>query len=236
MKTIGLIGGMSWQSSLDYYRIINELVAQKLGGQHSAVCVMYSLDLDPILIYRDSGEWDKNTDILVDAIKKIEAAGADFTLICSNTMHKTYDDIQARVEKPILHITDVLAAEIKKRAFKKVGLLGTRFVLKEDFCKGRLRQKHGIDVIIPKNEEDVQFVHDVIYNELDFAILKPESRERYVRIIEDMGRDGAEAVVLGCTEIQMLVKQEHTAVPLLDTTALHTQAAVDLALELKSSS
>ena len=230
MKTIGLIGGMSWQSSLDYYRIINELVAQRLGGQHSAVCVMYSVDLDPILIYRDSGEWHKNTDILVDAIHKTEAAGADFTVICSNTMHKTYDDIQARVEKPVLHITDVLAAEIKKQRYKKVGLLGTRFTLNEGFYKERLRLRHGIEVIIPRREEDVQFVHDVIYYELDFAILKPESKERYVRIIEDMEKDGAEAVILGCTEIQMLVKQEHTSVPLLDTTVLHAAAAVDWAL------
>ena len=230
MKTIGLIGGMSWQSSLDYYRIINELAAKRLGGQHSAVCVMYSVDLDPILIYRDSGEWHKNTDILVDAIHKVEAAGADFSLICSNTMHKTYDDIQARVNKPILHITDVLAEEIKRRGYRKVGLLGTRFTLNEDFYKERLRQRHAIEVVIPQREEDVQFVHDVIYYELDYAILKPESRERYVRIIKDMRQDGAEAVILGCTEIQMLVQQEHTTVPLLDTTLLHAKAAVDLAL------
>jgi len=230
MKTIGLIGGMSWQSSLDYYRIINELVAQRLGGQHSAECVMYSLDLDPILIYRDSGEWQKNTDILVDAIRKVELAGADFTLICSNTMHKTYEDIQARVEKPILHITDVLAAEIKRQGYRKVGLLGTRFTLNEDFYKERLRLQHGIEVIIPQQEEDVQFVHDVIYYELDYAILKPESRERYVRIIHDMSQDGAEAVILGCTEIQMLVQQQHTEVPLLDTTLLHATAAVERAI------
>ena len=221
---------MSWQSSLDYYRIINELVAQRLGGQHSAECVMYSLDLDPILIYRDSGEWQKNTDILVDAIRKVELAGADFTLICSNTMHKTYEDIQARVEKPILHITDVLAAEIKRQGYRKVGLLGTRFTLNEDFYKERLRLQHGIEVIIPQQEEDVQFVHDVIYYELDYAILKPESRERYVRIIHDMSQDGAEAVILGCTEIQMLVQQQHTEVPLLDTTLLHATAAVERAI------
>ena len=230
MKTIGLIGGMSWQSSLDYYRIINELTAQRLGDQHSAVCVLYSVDLDPILIYRDSGEWHKNTDILVEAIGKVEAAGADFTVICSNTMHKTYEDIVARVGKPILHITDVLAADIKKRGYKKVGLLGTRFTLNEDFYKERLRRRHGIEVVIPSLEEDVQFVHDVIYYELDYAILKPESRERYIRIIEDMEKAGAEAVILGCTEIQMLVQQEHTTVPLLDTTVLHAAAAVDLAL------
>jgi aspartate racemase len=230
MKTIGLIGGMSWQSSLDYYRIINELVAKRLGGQHSAVCVMYSVDLDPILIYRDSGEWHKNTDILVSAIHKVESAGADFTLICSNTMHKTYEDIQARVKNPILHITDVLETKIKRRGFKKVGLLGTRFTLNEDFYKERLRLQHAIEVVIPQQEEDVQFVHDVIYYELDYAIIKPESRERYKRIIEDMWQDGAEAIILGCTEIQMLIQQKHTAAPLLDTTLLHATAAVDLAL------
>ncbi|MCL1817082.1 MAG: amino acid racemase [Clostridiales bacterium] len=230
MKKIGLIGGLSWQSSLDYYRIINELVAKRLGGQHSAVCIMYSVDLDPILIYRDSGEWHKNTEILADAISKVEAAGADFTLICSNTMHKTYEDIQVLVKKPILHITDVLAKEIKKRGYQKVGLLGTRFTLNESFYKERLRLLHNIEAIIPKREEDVQFVHDVIYYELDYAIIKPKSRDRYVRIIEDMWQEGAEAVILGCTEIQMLVQQEHTKVPLLDSTLLHATAAVDLAL------
>ena len=191
---------------------------------------MYSVDLDPILVYRDSGEWYKNTEILVEAIRKVEAAGADFSLICSNTMHKTYEDIQALVEKPILHITDVLAKEIKKRGYQKVGLLGTRFTLNESFYKDRLRLRHNIEVIIPKREEDVQFVHDVIYYELDYAIIKPESKDRYVRIIEDMWQEGAEAVILGCTEIQMLVQQEHTKVPLLDTTLLHATAAVDLSL------
>lgn len=230
MKTIGLIGGMSWQSSLNYYRIINELVAERLGGQHSAVCIMYSVDLDPIMVYRDSGEWHKNTDILVDAIRKVESAGADFTVICSNTMHKTYEDIKALVKKPILHITDVLATEAKRQGYQKVGLLGTRFTLNEDFYKERLRTLHDIDVIIPQQEGDIQFVDDVICYELDYAILKPESRERYKRIIEDMRQDGAEAVVLGCTEIQMLVQQKHTEVPLLDTTLLHATAAVNYAM------
>lgn len=230
MRTIGIIGGLSWQSSLDFYRIINEQVAERLGGQHSAQCVMYSVDLDPILIYRDEDAWDKCTDAMVDAIRRTEAAGADFNVICSNTMHKTHADIQKRVQKPVLHITDIIAKEIQKRGYRKVGLLGTRFTLTEPFYIERLREKHGIETIVPASEEDIQFVHDVIYHELDYAILKPESKSRYVRIIEDMHRAGAEAVILGCTEIQMLVKPEDTDVPLLDTTLLLATEAVDRSL------
>ena len=230
MKTIGLIGGLSWQSSLDYYRIINQQVAERLGGQHSAVCAMYSLDLDPILIYRDLDEWSKNTAIMVDAVRRVEAAGADFTLICSNTMHKTYEEIQAQVQKPILHIAEVLAEEILRRGYSKVGLLGTRFTLNDEFYKKRLKERHGIVVIVPDKEDDIQFVHDVIYNELDYAVIKPESRKRYLRITEEMYESGAEAVILGCTEIQMLIQQEHTYVPLLDTTFLHCMAAVNIEL------
>lgn len=230
MKTIGLVGGLSWQSSLDYYRIINQQVADRMGGQHSAVCAMYSLDLDPILLYRDLGEWSKNTAIIVDAVRRVEAAGADFTLICSNTMHKTYEDIQSQVKKPILHIADVLGDEIKRLGYTKVGLLGTRFTLNDEFYKKRLSEHHGIEVIVPFKEEDVQFVHDVIYNELDYAIINPESRERYLHIMKEMAACGAEAVILGCTEIQMLIHPEHTHIPLLDTTLLHCTAAVNLAL------
>ena len=231
MRTIGIIGGLSWQSSLDFYRIINEQVAHRLGGQHSAQCVMYSLDLDPILIYRDENAWDKCTEVLVDAIRKTEAAGADFNVICSNTMHKTHEDIQRQVARPVLHVTDIIAKEIQRCGYKKVGLLGTRFTLTEPFYIERLKQKHGIETLVPADEADIQFVHDVIYHELDYAILKPESRDRYVRIIEDMHASGAEAVILGCTEIQMLVKPEDTDVPLLDTTLLLATEAVDKSLE-----
>ena len=230
MRTIGIIGGLSWQSSLDFYRIINEQVAERLGGQHSSQCVMYSVDLDPILIYRDEGDWGKCTEVMVDAIRRTEAAGADFNVICSNTMHKTHEDIQKQVRKPVLHVTDIIAEEIKRRGYKKVGLLGTRFTLTEPFYIERLAQKHGIETIVPAAEEDVQFVHDVIYHELDYAILKPESRIRYVRIIEDLRAAGAQAVILGCTEIQMLVKPEDTDVPLLDTTLLLATEAVNLSL------
>lgn len=229
MKTIGLIGGMSWQSSIEYYRIINELVAQRLGGQHSCECVMVSLDLDPILILRDADEWAQLAGMMAAAIRRAEAAGADFTLICSNTMHNQIETIEQQVTKPILHIADVTAAAALSRGFKRLGLLGTRFTLERDFYRGRLEQKYGLQVLVP-DEDDIAFVHYVIYEELDFAIFKPESRQRFVQIIERLAARGADAVILGCTEIPLLVKEADTATPLLDTTMLHAQAAVDLAL------
>jgi aspartate racemase len=229
MKTIGLIGGMSWQSSIEYYRIINELVAQKLGGQHSVECVMVSLNLDPILVLRDADDWTSLASMMVAAIRRVEAAGADFTLICSNTMHNRIEDIEMQVTKPILHIGDVTAEAALKCGFKRLGLLGTRFTIEQDFYRGRLEKKYGLQVLVP-DEDDIAFVHYVIYEELDFAILRPESKRRFVQIIERLAAQGAEAVILGCTEIPLLVNQEDTAVPLLDTTMLHATAAVDLAL------
>ncbi len=229
MKTIGIIGGLAWQSSAELYRIINELVNKKLGGQHSAKCVMYSVDLDPILILRDEGKWEELANIIEDAIRRVEAAGADFTVIVSNTMHKTVDVIKERVSKPILHIADVTAQAIIDRGFKTVGLMGTKFTLTQDFYKGKMERDYGIKILVP-DEEDIEFIHYVIYEELDFSIFSPESSRRFVEIIEKMGRRGAEGVILGCTEIPLLVNQEQTDIPLFDTTTLLAEAAVREAL------
>ena len=229
MKTIGIIGGLAWQSSAELYKIINVLVNKKLGGQHSCECVMYSVDLDPILILRDEENWDELANIIEDAIRRVEAAGADFTVIVSNTMHKTVDVIKERVSKPILHIADVTAQSIIDRGFKTVGLMGTKFTLTQDFYKGKMERDYGIKILVP-DEEEIEFIHHVIYEELDFSIFSPESSRRFVEIIEKMGRRGAEGVILGCTEIPLLVKQEQTNIHLFDTTTLLAAAAVREAL------
>ena len=233
MKTIGIIGGLAWQSSAELYKIINELVNKKLEGQHSAKCVMYSVDLDPILILRDEENWDELANIIEDAIRRVEAAGADFTIIVSNTMHKTVEVIKDRVSKPILHIADVTAQAILDRGFKTVGLMGTKFTLTQDFYKSKMERDYGIKILIP-DEDDIGFIHHVIYEELDFSIFSPESSKRFVEIIEKMGSRGAEGVILGCTEIPLLVKQEQTNIPLFDTTTLLAEAAVREALNGKS--
>lgn len=229
MKTIGIIGGLAWQSSAELYKIINKLINRKLGGQHSAKCVMYSVDLDPILILRDEEKWDELANIIEDAIRRVETAGADFTVIVSNTMHRTVDIIRDRVSKPILHIADVTAQAILDRGFKTVGLMGTKFTLTQDFYKAKMERDYGIKILVP-DEEDINFIHHVIYEELDFSIFSPESSKRFVEIIEKMGDRGAEGVILGCTEIPLLVKQEQTKIPLFDTTTLLAEAAVREAL------
>lgn len=229
MKTIGIIGGLAWQSSAELYKIINELANKKLGGQHSCKCVMYSVDLDPILILRDEEKWDELAAIIEDAVSRVESAGADFSVIVSNTMHKTVDVIKDRVSKPILHIADVTAQAILDRGFKTVGLMGTRFTLTQDFYKGKMERDYGIKILVP-DEDDIEFIHHVIYEELDFSIFSPESSKRFVEIIEKMGSRGAEGVILGCTEIPLLVKQEQTDIPLFDTTTLLAEAAVREAL------
>lgn len=229
LKTIGIIGGLAWQSSAELYKIINELINNELGGQHSCKCVMYSVDLDPILILRDEENWDELANIIEDAIKRVEAAGADFTVIVSNTMHKTVDVIKDRVSKPILHIADVTAQAILDRGFKTVGLMGTKFTLTQDFYKAKMERDYGIKILVP-DEKDIEFIHHVIYEELDFSIFSPESSKRFVEIIEKMGCRGAEGVILGCTEIPLLVKQEQTKIPLFDTTTLLAEAAVKEAL------
>lgn len=230
MKTIGLIGGMSWESTAHYYSGLNEGVKAKLGGLHSAKIAMISVDFAPIEKLQHQGNWDATADILIDAAKNVEAAGADFVMICTNTMHEVAPKIEAEISIPILHIADATADVIKDKEFKKVGLLGTAFTMERDFYKGRLTDKHGIDVIVP-NKEERKIVHDVIYQELCLGEIKDTSKAVYLKIIEHLANEGAEAVILGCTEIGMLVKQADTNVVLLDTTAIHAEKAVELATQ-----
>ncbi|MBU5673980.1 aspartate/glutamate racemase family protein [Paenibacillus brevis] len=230
MKTIGLIGGMSWESSLLYYQIINQRVNEKLGGHHSAKCFLYSVDFEEIKHLQYQGKWDEATDIMIDAARKLESGGADFIIVCTNTMHKMAKEMEASVAIPLLHIADATAKEMVKDGIKKVALLGTAFTMEQDFYKGRLTDKFGLDVIVP-SEADRVIIHDIIYQELCLGIVKDESRQSYLRIINELSRQGAEAVILGCTEITMLVSQELCAVPLYDTTRLHAEAAVDFALD-----
>lgn len=221
---------MSWESSVEYYRIINERVKEKLGGFHSAKSLMYSVDFDEIEMLQRKGDWQGLARIMIDAAKRLEAGGADFIVICTNTMHKVADEVSRNTGIPLLHIADATAERIKKADFKKVGLLGTKFTMEEDFYKGRLAEKFGLKTIIPA-EADRQFVHDVIYNELCLGQIKDESKNRFEAIINDLSSRGAQAVILGCTEIPLLVKQEDVQTPLFDTTRIHAEAAVDNMLD-----
>ena len=229
MKTIGLLGGMSWESTAGYYRAINEAIKTKLGGLHSAQIAMYSVDFQPIETLQHEGDWEGTADILVDASKRIQAAGADCLLICTNTMHKVAPAIEMATDIPLLHIADVTARVLLDKGIKKVGLLGTGFTMEQDFYKGRLTEKFGLEVVIPE-KTDRDIVHRVIYQELCLGQIKEASKAEYVRIIADLAEQGAEAVILGCTEIGLLVKQTDTEVPLVDTTMIHTQAAVEFAI------
>lgn len=229
MKTIGLLGGMSWESTATYYRIINERFKEKLGGLHSAIICLYSVDFDEIEKLQSSGNWAETAKILTDASKNIEAGGADFLLICTNTMHKVAPEIESAINIPVLHIADATAEQIKIKGYAKVGLLGTKFTMEQDFYKGRLIKRHGIEVVVP-NHPDRQIVHNVIFNELCLGKINEKSRVEYVRIIEELAEKGAQAVILGCTEISLLVHQEHTLVPLFDTTKIHALEAVEKAL------
>jgi aspartate racemase len=229
MKTIGLIGGMSWESSLEYYRLVNERVKEKLGGFHSAECVLFSVDFADIERMQDRGEWDAAADRLARAALALERAGADFALLCTNTMHKVFDAIQSKVRIPMLHIADVTAREIQARGITRVGLLGTRFTMEQAFYKGKLSSEYGIEVLVP-NPAERDTVHAIIYNELCLGKVRPTSREIYGAVIRRLVREGAQGVVLGCTEIPLLVSQKDFEIPLFDTTALHARAAADYAL------
>ncbi len=230
MKTMGLIGGMSWESSLEYYRIINERVKERLGGLHSGKILMYSFDFEEIEKLQHEGEWRDLTRLMIEAAVRLESAGADFILICTNTMHRMADDVQNSVKIPLLHIADSSAERIKEEGLKRIGLLGTRFTMEEDFYKGRLIDRHGLDVLVP-GEKDRGIVHDIIYNELCAGIINESSRERFKEMIEGLASNGAEGVILGCTEIPLLIRQEDVAVPLFDTTSIHAESAVEYALK-----
>jgi aspartate racemase len=230
MKTMGLIGGMSWESTVQYYQIINRTVNQRLGGFHSAKCVLYSVDFAEVELLQHQGKWEDATRLMIEAARGVERAGAEFLVICTNTMHKMADDVQRQIGIPILHIADATAKAILAQELKKVGLLGTRFTMEEDFYRGRLSARHGLDVLIPTADQR-EAVHRIIFDELCAGIIKPPSEKIYLEIIEDLAKKGAQAVILGCTEIGLLVKQEHCRIPLFDTTVVHAEAAVDYALK-----
>ncbi len=229
MKIIGLLGGMSWESTESYYRLINETVKKRLGGLHSAKVILHSVDFAEIEQLQHMGEWDKTAEILKHAAQGLEKAGADFILICTNTMHLVEPQIQAGINIPILHIADATAEEIVKVEIKKIGLLGTAFTMEEDFYKGQLQNKYNLDVVIP-NANDRKTVHHIIYDELCLGNIKSASRDKYIHIINDLVAQGAEAVILGCTEITLLVEPQHTNVKLFDTTKIHALKAVEKAL------
>ena len=229
MKTIGLLGGMSWESTASYYRLINEAVKQALGGLHSAKVVLYSVDFHEIETLQASGNWQLAGERLAAASTALERAGADFIVLCTNTMHKVAADIEDSVKIPLLHIADPTAEAIKTAGLRKVGLLGTRFTMEEDFYSGRLRDHHGLEVLIP-DETDRAAVHEIIYGELCVGTILETSRWRYREVIERLVADGAEAIILGCTEISLLVSAQDSPVPIFDTTALHAERAVQLAL------
>jgi aspartate racemase len=229
MRTIGLIGGMSWESSAEYYRIINQETNRRLGGVHSAQCLMWSADFDEIKRLQHEGDWDRLAEAMKQAALRLERGGADFIVVCTNTMHRLADAIASTVSIPLLHIADPTAERIKSAGFQRIGLLGTAFTMEQDFYKGRLQDKHGLDVIVP-DEDDRRIVHEIIYKELVLGQVKAESRQAYREIIARLIERGAQGIILGCTEIMLLVKAEDSAVPLFDTTTIHAVAAVDEAL------
>lgn len=229
MKTIGLIGGMSWESSLEYYRLINEFTKEKLGKGHSAKSLMFSVDFDEIEKLQHENKWDILRNKMLKYSKDLEKGGADFIIICTNTMHQMFDYIEQNIDIPMIHIADAAAKEIKNKNIEKVALLGTKFTMEGDFYKKRLKEKN-INVIIPR-EEEREVVHNTIYNELIDGVILDESREKFQKIIQNLYARGAEGVVLGCTEIPLLIKDEDSSIPVFDTTKIHSEAAVEYALE-----
>lgn len=232
MKTIGLLGGMSWESSADYYRLINETIKSELGGLHSAKCILFSVDFQEIETYQFSNQWDKSTDLLTDACLSLEKAGADYIVICTNTMHKVADAVQQKIGIPILHIAKVTADTLKQNNIKKVGLLGTKFTMEEDFYK-QIIEENGIDVIIPDQAERQQ-VSTIIYEELCLGKISAASKEFYLKVVDKLNQQGAEGVILGCTEIGMLINQNDTTVPFFDTTKIHAVQAALQSLDRKT--
>jgi len=229
MKTIGLLGGMSWESTELYYRLINEGIKQELGGLNSADIAMRSVNFQDIETLQHQGNWQAAGQQLAKASQEIEAAGADFLLICTNTMHKVADQIEAAINIPLIHLADATANAIKEQNLQTIGFLGTSFSMEQDFYVGRLKEKHGLNVLIP-NKDNRQSVHDIIYQELCLGVINERSRRTYLNIMQNLEAQGAQAIIEGCTEIGMLVKQEHTNIKLFDTTVIHAQAAVKEAL------
>jgi aspartate racemase len=229
LKTIGLIGGMSWESTVPYYRQINEVIKDRLGGLHSAKLILYSVDFFDIERLQHAGDWIAAGKLLGEAARSLELGGADFLVLCTNTMHKVAADIEAAVRIPLFHIADPTAAAIKAAGFSKVGLLGTRFTMEQAFFKDRLSERHGLEVITPQ-AIDREVVHRIIYEELCLGKIMGASRSEYRRVMADLIRQGAEAIILGCTEISLLVTQEDSGVPLFDTTGIHARKAAEWAL------
>ncbi len=230
MKTIGLLGGMSWESTVSYYRTINEEIKSRLGKLHSGKIVLYSVDFQEIEVLQHQGRWDDATVIMIDGAKRVQAGGANFLVICTNTMHRMVDEIQSQIEIPVLHIADATASAVKQDGITKVGLLGTRFTMEEDFYRGRLVRQHSLDVIVP-DESDRNVVHSVIYDELCLGKILDSSRRSCAEIIEKLVSKGAQGIILGCTEIALLVSPENSLVPLFDTAGIHALGAVSRALE-----
>jgi aspartate racemase len=229
MKTIGLIGGMSWESTIPYYREINETIRSRLGGLHSAKIALYSVDFQEIEQLQRSGDWETAGCLLAEAARSLHRAGADFIVIGANTMHKVAPAVASAVDIPLLHVVDCVAQEIKNPHCSKVGLLGTRFTMEQDFYKNRLIERHGIEVLIP-NAIQRERVHRIIYDELCVGNILPTSRQEYRTIIADLMASGAQAIILGCTEIALLVEQDDSAVPLFDTAKIHARAAAEFSL------
>jgi aspartate racemase len=230
VKTIGLIGGMSWESSAEYYRLINEAVKRRLGGLHSARALMLSVDFAEIEELQRAGAWDEASRQLIDAGQRLEGGGADFALLCTNTMHRVADELEQALAIPLVHIADPTAEAIQAAEITTVGLLGTRYTMEQDFYRGRLADRHGLNVIVP-GEPGRTLVHDVIYDELVLGRIEAASRAAFVEVIGGLVGQGVEAIILGCTEIGLLVGEADAPVPLFDTTRIHADRAVELALE-----
>ena len=229
MKTIGLIGGMSWESTVTYYQILNEVVKEKLGGLHSARVLLYSVDFAEIEAYQANGQWDESAEVLARAAENLEKAGAEFILICTNTMHKVAPQVQARIHIPLVHIAEATADALKERNISRVGLLGTRYTMTQAFYKDKLIEA-GIDVLIPA-DEDIHVVNDIIYNELCLGNVQEASRRAFLRVIDDLKQRGAQGVILGCTEIGLLIRQQDTELPVFDTTQIHAEKAALMSIE-----
>ncbi|SHM44794.1 aspartate racemase [Duganella sacchari] len=229
VKTIGLIGGMSWESTVPYYREVNQTIKRELGGLHSAKVVLYSVDFHEVERLQHAGDWDAAGAMMADAARALQAAGADFIVLCTNTMHKVAPAIEAAVQIPLFHIADPTAQAIQRAGLNRVGLLGTRFTMEQAFYKERLREQHGLEVVVPE-QADRDIVHRIIYDELCLGRIVDASRDEYRRIIASLVAQGAQAIILGCTEISLLVAQQDAAVPLFDTTSIHARSAALQAL------